>query len=577
MNLLKRAGLLFLLVIVAALDIFFFWNSRFFQRAKSQNDNLKKIEYLERSNKFSPLNDLVFYELGKTHLDVGMQSLADPAAAAAHFQKAVQSLERSILINPTSPYAHFNLAQALLQLDLFSPSESQRYSEEFKRAALLAGEDSQVYGEVGRHFFSRWQRLSEEDRRFTLDLLKRIMARKDTDQIKTLLGIWDMNVGDYGVMERIMPKDAEVYRIFAEYLGEKALSLPERQKYLAGAELLEFERARREQQAGEYALYRYQIAEARDHLGQALRLLEGIRFYQALLAKIMIPGPDYNALMRSILLDRAKCRIEEGAKLEEVTDDLSRYLAIEDSTQEVAALEAYLEGKGMLPDQTGSGFDDLGRLAFELQLQFRQTRYRDIVSLGRALQKSLVVVPAEKQKEYGRVLRLIGDSFQKVDFLYDAGDTFRRAVELEPQSLENLLRLRSNYVRLNDEKRLREIDEAIGKIETPRTLDLAGSTVLKGQPFIRPLTFGGGNITLDISLKDIPAYSVPVVSVFFNNRVVWEDKLSQGTISLRLEAKPGPNTLQVIPLNRAISLDKITWEPAENRPDNKTQAVRRTK
>ena len=42
----------------------------------------------------------------------------------------------------------------------------------------------------------------------------------ETDQILTLLGIWDMNVGDYGIMDQILPKDAEIYRIFADYLGE---------------------------------------------------------------------------------------------------------------------------------------------------------------------------------------------------------------------------------------------------------------------------------------------------------------------------------------------------------------------
>ena len=266
MTFLKKIGLLFILVIIAASDIFFYWNSRFYDQARKQNDNQKKIVYLEKSNKFSPLNDLVFYELGKTQLDVGLESLGNPAEAGAYFRKAVQSLDRSIMINPSSPYAHFYLAQARLQLDFFSPSNDQRFYEEFKKAALLAGEDSHVYGEVGRLFFSRWQRLSQDDRRFTLDLLRRIIAKKDSNQITALLGIWEMNVGDYGVIDSTLPVDPQIYRIFAEFLGEKSLSLPERHKFLAGAELMEFERARREIQAGEYALYRYQIAEARDHL-----------------------------------------------------------------------------------------------------------------------------------------------------------------------------------------------------------------------------------------------------------------------------------------------------------------------
>jgi hypothetical protein len=566
MTFLKKTGLLFILVSIAALDIFFYWNGWFYGQAKKQNDDERKIVYLERSNRFCPLNDLVFYELGKAHLDLGMKSLGDPAEAGDHFRKAAQSLERSIMINPCSPYAHFYLAQALLQLDFFSPANDSRFSEEYKKAAQLAGEDSQVYGEVGRIFFSRWQKLSEDDRRFTLDLLRKIMAGKDRDQITTLLSIWEMNVGDTGVMDSILPADAEIYRIYAGFIGEKSLSLSERHKVLAQAEFLEFERARRELQAGEYALYRYQVAEARDRLNQALNLLEGIRFYQMLLAQNMIAHTDYHELLRAVRLDLAKCRIEEGGKLEDVVDDLSRYLALEDRPNEVSALETYLKGKGILEDQPGAGFDDLSRLAFEILLQFKQTRYRDIISLGRTLQKSLVIVPEAKQKDYARVLRLVGDSFQKVDFLYDAGDTYRRALELEPQSLEILLRLCENYVRLNDEKRLRGIDEAIGKIETPRAIDLSGLTVPKGRAYSRALTFRGGKIALDLYLNINQPFAAPIVSVFFNNRVVWEDTLAKDTISLSLETKPGINILQVIPLNRAISLAKITWEPANNGP-----------
>jgi hypothetical protein len=564
MTVLKKIGLLFILVLIAALDIFVYWNSWFYSQAKKENDDERKIVYLERSNSFCPLNDLVFYELGKIHLDLGLKSLGEPGVAGVHFRKAAQSLERSIMINPSSPYAHFYFAQALLQLDIFIPANKPRFSEEYKKAALLAGGDRQIYGEVGRFFFSRWQKLSEYDRRFTLDLLGKIMARKDSDQIKALLDIWEMNVGDYSVMDSILPADAQVYRIYAGFLGEKSLSFPERHKYLVKAEVGEFERARRELQAGEHALYRYQIAEARGHLGQVLSLLEGIQFYQTFLAQNIISGKEYDELLRAAHLDLAKCRIDEGGKLEEAEDNLSRYLALEDRPNEVGVLETYLRGKGILADQPGAGFDDLGRLAFELLLQFKQTRYRDIISLGRTLQKSLVIVPEAKQKDYARVLRLVGDSFQKVDFLYDAGDSYRRALELEPQSLETLLRLRGNYGRLNDERRMREIEDAIGKVMAPRALNFGGSAVLKGRTYSRTLIFDGRKVILDLYLNIDPLYAAPLVAVFFNGRVVWEDAATKDKISLSLETKPGSNLLQVVPLNRAVSLEKLTWRPGND-------------
>jgi hypothetical protein len=63
--------------------------------------------------------------------------------------------------------------------------------------------------------------------------------------------IWDMNVKDYGVMEKILPEYAEIYRMYAQFLGEKSLSLTERHKILARAEFLEFEKAKGECYSGE--------------------------------------------------------------------------------------------------------------------------------------------------------------------------------------------------------------------------------------------------------------------------------------------------------------------------------------
>ncbi|MFZ2054763.1 MAG: hypothetical protein WAU81_11250 [Candidatus Aminicenantales bacterium] len=561
MTALKKIGLLFVLVITAALNVFVYWNSWFYDRAQKQENDERKVAYLEASNTFCPLNDRVFYELGKSHLDLGLQNLGDPEKAGAHFRKAVQSLERSITINPSSPYAHFHLGQALLQLEFFSPSNGSRFIEEYKKAVLLAGEDSQVYGETGRLFLSRWQRLSEDDRRFTLDLMRRILAGKDLEQIAGLLGIWEMNVGDFGLLESVLPADPQVYRTLAEYLGERSLSFPDRHRFLAKAELIEFGRARRELQAGEYALYRYELPEARHHLGLARSLLEGIRFYQTLSGERLIAGPDYDDLSRAVRLAQAKCRIEEGGKLEDALADLNRYLALEDRPREVAALETYLRGRGVLADRPEADFDDLGRLAFELFLQFKQTRYRDIISLGRTLQKSLVIVPEAKKKDYAEVLHLIGDSFQKVDFLYDAGETYRRALELEPGSPETLLRLRANYARLNDERRARETEEAVGKVMAPRTAALGGHAVLKGRTFSRTLIFDGGKVSLDVQLRGARTSLSPAVAVFFNGRVVREEPLAEDVISLTLETVPGTNLIQVTPLNTAIALETITWRP----------------
>jgi tetratricopeptide (TPR) repeat protein len=559
MKTLKKIIILVAIVVLGVLDIFVYLNSHLYYRAQKEENIQKRIALLEKSNKFCPLNDLVFYELGKSYFDLGIGSLNDIPASESSFQKSVQNLKKSILINPASPFSHFYLAQSLLNLDLFSPgNETQSYNE-FRKSALLAGDDSQIYNEVGRLFLSRWPKLSEGDRNFTLDVLRKIMAKKDSKMIALILNIWELNAKDYEIMNEVLPPDPQIYRQYAEFLGEKSLSLDERHKYFAEAELLEFESAGREYQSGENLLGRFLTQEAFGRLKASQDLLRGIKLYQALTGKNLISSSEYNELFKSTWLNLAKCRIEERAGLNEVADDLNQYLALEDQPARVDDLVTYLKDRGTIPAKFDKSFDDPPRLAFELLLQFKQTKYRDIINFGRELQGSFIVVPEAKKPDYVRILQLVGDSLQKVDFLYDAGDIYEKALDIDPDNLGTLLRIRQNHDRLNEEKKLGEINKAIEKLEAPDEIDFQNLLLSKGITFSRSLVLDGQNIALDLQFRNNEKRQELLISVFFNNRVVWDEYLKNGIISLSLETKPGDNTLQIVPVNQSVSLAKLTY------------------
>jgi tetratricopeptide (TPR) repeat protein len=557
---LKKIIILVAIVVLGALDIFVYLNNHFYYRAQKEENIQKRIALLEKSNKYCPLNDLVFYELGKSYFDLGIGSLNDMAASASSFQKSAQNLKKSILINPASPFSHFYLAQSLLNLDLFSPGNETQFYSEFRKAALLAGDDSQIYNEVGRLFFSRWPGLSEEDRNFTLDILRKIMAKKDSKMIALILNIWELNAKDYEIMNEVLPPDPQICRQYAEFLGEKSLFLEERHKYLAQAEVLDFARARREFQSGEMELARFQTQQAFGLFKTSQHLLRGIKFYQTFVTeKDSINISEYTELLKFTWLNLAKCRIEERAGLSEVADDLNQYLALEGQTARVDELVAYLRDRGLIPEKIDKDFSDLPRLTFELLLQFKQTKYRDIINFGRELQGSLVVVPGANKPDYVRMLLLVGDSLQKVDFLYDAGDIYQKALEINPNNLGTLLRIRQNYDRLNEERKLGEINKAIEKLEAPHEIDFQNLLLNKGITFSRSLVLDGQKIALDLQFRNNEERQEPLISVFFNNRVVWDEYLKNGVISLSLETKPGENTLQIVPVNQSVSLAKLTY------------------
>jgi tetratricopeptide (TPR) repeat protein len=576
MRMLKKPMLLAAIVALGMLDIFVYLNSRLYYRAEGVEDVRERIALLEKSNEFCPLNDHVFYELGKSYLDLGLANLGDPAASGASFRKSVKNLKKSILINPASPFSHFYLGQSLLNLGFFSASEEGRPYEEFRKSVLLAGDNSQINSEVGTLFLSRWPELSEGDRDFTLGALQRAMSKRDYRVVARVLNIWLLNVKDYQVMDKVLPSDARVYRQYAEFLGEKSLSLEERWKYLVQAEALEFEGAARKVQAGDIALSGLQTKEASGHFEAAQDLLTGIRFYQALRGENLITAADYTGLWRSTWLGLAKCRIEEGAGLNEIADMLSRYLAYEERTADVADLAAYLRNRGVLPDKLDKSSGDLKLLAFELLLQFKQNKYREIVNFGRELQSSFIVVPEEKKPDYVRLLQLVGDSLQKVDFLYDAGDIYQKAIEIDPNNLETLVKIQQNYDRLNEEKKLEDTRKAIDKLETPREIDFGSKRIIKGRAFSQPLVFERQKIVLDLRFSQFSGgqkTGAPLVSVFFNNRVVWEEYLKNGMISVELETSTGQNLLQITPVNEDVMLATLAYRPRNE--ETYTLGVRR--
>lgn len=197
----KRLLSLIAIAVIGIINILIYCNSHFYYRAKEKiEDSEKKIKTLERANLFYPSNDLVFYELGKAYFDVGIRNLYDKERSHTFLQKSIQNFTRSLRINPASYFCHFDLAQSLLYISYLSPDFDANYYDEHKKAALLAGQNSQIYYEVGRILLSHWPALSEEDKDFTLEILREILKRKEREKLQAVMQIWEMNVKDYEVM-----------------------------------------------------------------------------------------------------------------------------------------------------------------------------------------------------------------------------------------------------------------------------------------------------------------------------------------------------------------------------------------
>lgn len=560
MEIIKKIFLLLVVIFFGALCAVTYWNNHLYYKAEKIGESEEKIEILEKAVDYYPSNDLVFYELGKAYFELAASSLGNKDRSEEYFRKSIKSFQKSLGINPASYFSHFNLAQSLFYLNYVFPSKKLDSLAEFKKAASLAGDNSLIFFEVSKIFLSQWPRLSDEDKGFTLEILKKIAAGKDEERILTLLHVWEMNVRDYSIIEMIMPEDPRIYRLYADFLGEKSLSSEARQRSLTKAEFLEYERAKEKYKEGEQRLYSLQMEEAFGHFNSCLNILERIRFYQSLASQNQIDPSEFIDLKKSALLNLSKCVIEQKRGLKEVEGYLFDYLSLEKEEEAVEGLESYLRSRGLIREKMEISFsNNLDQLYFELLLHFHQDRHRDIMQLGRRLKQSFVVVPEDKRDVYARILNLIGDSYQKINYVYDAGDFYQKALEIDSNNLETLINLRRNYERLNADEEIHRIGEKIDEILSPKEKIFENHFIEKDSKFSRSLVLDGGKITLDLHFAFGERDLLPLISVFFNGRVVWEDYLDKESLSLSLHSNVGENSLRFVPLNRDISLVRIAY------------------
>ena len=342
---LKKMVLILAVVIVAVVDILIYWDIHLYNKAQEIEDSEKRIIILKKTIDFYPKNDLVFYELGKAYFDLGFDNLSNSAQSIEYLQESIKNFKQSLKINPASYFSHFNLAQSFLYLSYLSTSFNISSQDEFKKAAILAGENSQIFYEVAKVFLSRWPELSDEDKDFTLDIMRKIVSGKDKERFLSLLYFWAMNIKDYNVIEIILPENPQIYRIYAKFLGEKSLYLEQRQKYLAKAEFLEFEKAKEEFDLGKNEYFYFRMQGASNHFRSCLGILKKLKFYHFLAQNSPIDHLEFNELQKSASLNLVKCQIEKGEKFEEIEKYLQNYLRLENQLSDLGDFESYLKNR----------------------------------------------------------------------------------------------------------------------------------------------------------------------------------------------------------------------------------------
>jgi len=558
----KIAPLIFLGALVLA-EISVSWNAALTSKGISlATDPAGRVRTLRRANAVYPWNDLAHFELGKAYFEQGTEALADPAARNALFGQAVDSFLRSLRLNPGAPAVHFHLAQALLYMSYLSLPAPMPYFEEYKKAARLTGHDSQIFFEVGQVLLARWEILSADEKEFTLDILRKSLAGKDEARLQALLETWNLFVRDYGLVDRILPDDAALLRAYGRFLGDKSLALGTRQAALARAEELDVLRAKAEFDLARRETEYFRPAEAAAHLTASLEALAAVKFYQNLTGREFFDPAEYLDVLKKARRLLAMNRIEETRSLADSDGAVAAYLDIEDEFTALGEFEGFIRERGLIGEgpTASAPVNDLQTLALRMILDFRQNRYRDIVRVGDLLASSSLVISASGRPSYVRVLGLIAEANLKLDYVYEAEKFFRLALGIEPDNLDILLGIERCLNRLNDEAGAADVRRTVEGLVTPPEIDLGGRLLKKGETFTSALVTDGRPRTVRVGLGAAEAGGRPLVSLFFNGRVVWEGYAEQGSAVFSASPRRGENTLEVTAVGGPVVLSGISQD-----------------
>ena len=553
----KKTLLLAGLAVIALLESAVYWNSRLLERAEATaGAPAEKIALLERAGRAYPWNARVSLELGTAWFEAGAQALGDVAARNAAFEKSVGQFLRSLRLEPGSAAAHFELAQALQYMSYLALPAPAAPFEEYRKAAALTGHNSQIYAEVGRVFLGRWSSLGPDERAFAVDILGKTLAGGDPERLRAVLEVWYLHVRDYAVIEGVLPEDAGVLRGYARFLGEMGLSLEAREKALSRAEAIDFARAAREVERAQRSFEYGQNDDAAARLSAGLPLLRSIAFFQDLVREARIDPREFARTMKTACLLAAEGRIEATRSLEDPDGLVEAYLALEDEPLAAGEFEKFLAERGLVGDDTGSGSrpKDLRTLALELRLDFKQNRYRDITKAGEALESGAFVIPAAARPFYARIFGLVGDSYMKLDYLYEAERAYLKAVDAAPGRLEDLGRLARCYERLGSDRKLADVRARMAALLAPPSTDLGRRPLESGRPARFDVACEAGPSAWTLTFEAARPEGRPLLTVLWNGRVVREAYAEGGRLAFTAKAVSGANALVVESVGEPVTL-----------------------
>jgi len=362
-----------------------------------------------------------------------------------------------------------------------------------------------------------------------------------------------------------LPENPEVLRLYAEFLGEKSLSLEERQYILAQYEKMLFESAGQFYEVGESKYYQARIVDALNDFEACLDRLNRIRFYQHLTQEESVDVYEHSELRKNTWLNLVKSSIQAGKEWETYQGYLIDFLLSDPASFQITELSNFLEDWRSMELESEGRPQDTSQLYFRFLLYFKQNRYADIIKEERLRPLSQISIASADDDLIIKILHILGDAHQKIGNLYDALDVYTQAYEKEPANLVTMLKMRRMLDLLGEKRRVSDIDAEIEELLTRRVLLDKRRALPKGFGYEESLFCDGREIIFDFVFEYQTAGAVPLITVIFNDMVAWEGYLDSETFSIQLKTFQGTNKIRLVSVNRDLDLIQVRWRENQDR------------
>ncbi len=555
----KKILLLMGILVLIITNAVLYWGQHLYYRADRESNEARKIQLLEQSAGLIPFDAAVYFELGTTYYERAARNLNEPQYMH-YLDESIRHLQRSVRLNPGAYQTHYALGRALLYVSYLDPENPDFFSEYWK-AAQLTTFDNDLYFEIGRILFSLWPELEDAQKAFTLEIFNNVIQTKDNQRLWQVLQIWAAHVEDYDVIDSILPEKPGAYRMYARFLGERSLSLEKRQVRLAQAEYMEFEEAKQRFYDAQADFRLYRLKQANNKYRESHRMLEKIHFFQNLLPdSSFIDMAEYENLFKLSLLGIIQSYAMQPDTLEKVKEYFDRYLEIETDPATLERLEEFFAERGWLEARPG-GEDNPLRLYYRISLDYAQSRYREIAGLAPQADEMEFSFQDKYRDELTDIFRMIGNAYQNIDFIYDAADYYQKALQMDPDNLKTLLKLRNSHLRFNNEEKMAEVDERINAVLIEEGEVLEDFKLEKNRVRDFPLKIRPGKVNLRISVQPSIAAFSPLLSVFLNGKVIQEEYAdvspSDPFVMIPVSISSVQNIIQIKSVNQDVFIEKI--------------------